>query len=461
MIVFLFIYVLTFCLALSGILRGNTGKLFLFVVFGLPIYFTALSIAYINGLGAFIPLLQGLKEIIILVALVALLYQRKKEIRLHIIDKLVLAYLIYTAAYVVLPIGGFGFFEKLLALKSLSFFPLVYFTGRLIDIREINFNNYFSFISLVAILAGCVLVVELIRYEHLQTYTGYAEFNKAFFKQESNGNYGLSWTFETPQGLKRFASFYGGPLELGVDTVCTAAVLMTLATRNNNRFRLDRFQLVTLFFTVFAIFMALSRASFASYFLILYVYAHLTEKKQLVKFFHYGALAIVFLILFFLQGDIYDWIINTMDFSDSSSAFHIVQWLDGLNAIASHPLGLGLGMSGRVSIASDSNIGGENQLIIIGVQAGLIAVILYCIIYVYTIITCTKVFKLAKGKMRKPALALFLIKIGIILPLLTANTESYIYLSYLSWLLTGIVVKIAAEELTQPGYSINLQPLTA
>lgn len=459
MIIFLLIYLISFCIALSGILKGKPDKIFLFIVFGLPLYFTALSIAFINGLEKFIPFLQAFKEIIILITLVILLYQRKKKLHLHILDKLVLAYMAYAVLYTLLPLGNFGFVDKLLALKSLSFFPFIYFTGRLMPVIEINFNRYLSFICLVAILAGCVLLAESIRYEHLQTYTGYAEFNQKFFNQDPGGNYGLSWTFETAQGLKRFASFYGGPLELGVNTVCTTAALIALGTRNNNKFIPNNFLLITIAFTVLAIFMALSRASFASYFLILYVYAFLTNKSWLVRIFHYGAIAVVCGILFLLSGDIYDWVINTIDFSDPSSAYHVLQWLDGINAIASHPLGLGLGMSGRVSIADDSNIGGENQLIIIGVQTGLIAIALYIAIYVLTISTCAKVFRIAKGKYRKPALTLLLLKLGILIPMLTANTESYIYLSYFSWLLTGIVVDILVEK---PGHvEYRIQPLTA
>jgi len=446
MIVFLVIYVLCFFISLHGLFRGNTDRLFFFIIFSLPLYFTALSIAYSYGLEKLIPVFQAFKEIIIILTLGTLLYQRKKAIRFHLLDWLVLAYFAYTFFYVVLPLGNFGFTDRLLAFKSLSFFPFIYFSGRLIDVSKINFNRYFSFICIVSILAGCVLLVEVIRYEHLQVYTGYAEFNQHFFNQDPGGNYGLSWTFETPQGLKRFASFYGGPLELGVNTICTASVLIALATKDNNKFIPNKFIVLTLLFTVFSIFLALSRASFASYFLIIYVYAYITYHKKITKAFHYTAIGAVLLVLFWLQGDIYDWVINTIDFSDSSSAFHVIQWLDGIQAIAKSPLGLGLGMSGRVAIATDSNIGGENQLIIIGVQAGLVAVALYLMIYIYTIRTCVKLFRQTKGKARKAPLALFLLKLGIIVPMLTANTESYIYLSYISWFLTGIIVNIVMER---------------
>lgn len=442
MILLFVIYALAFVISLAGILKGNIGRVFLFIILGLPIYFTALSIAYINGMGAFIPLLQSFKEIIILISLGVLIYHRKQPIHLHTLDWLIIAYFSYTLIYTLLPLGDFSFTDRLLAFKSLSFFPFVYFTGRLLDVSKINFNTYFSYICIVAILAGCVLIIEAIRYEHLQLYTGYAEFNRQFFKQEPGGNFGLSWTFETSNGLKRFASFYGGPLELGVNTVCTVAVAIALSTNDKNRFQPSNLIIATLAFSLYAIFMALSRAAFVSYFFIIYIYAFLTENKTVLKIFHYGIIAAIIAGGLWLQGDLYDWVMNTIDFSDSSSAFHVMQWLDGLNAIQTHPLGMGIGMSGRVSSANDSNVGGENQLIIIGVQAGLVAVLLYIAIYIYTIRTCIKVFRHTTGKSRKPALALLLIKIGIIIPLLTANTESYMYLSYFSWLLTGIVANL-------------------
>lgn len=457
MFVFLFIYILFFCIAFTGIVKGHTDRLFLFIVLSLPLYFTALSIAYLYGLRSLIPFFQSFKELIILTALCALVYKRKKKLHLQLIDWLVIAYFAYTLLYTLLPLGTFRFMDRLLAFKSLSFFPLVYFTGRLMDVTQIDFNRYFSIICIVAILAGCVLIMEWLRYEHLQVHTGYAEFNQQYFNQDPGGNFGLSWTFETSLGLKRFASFYGGPLELGVNTICTVSVLTALSTRDNNRFVPNNLMIATMAFSLLAIFMALSRAAFASYFLLIYVYAYITYKRGVIKLVNYGFLGAILLVTWLMQGDIYDWIMNTIDFSDSSSAFHVLQWLDGIQAITSHPLGLGMGMSGRVAAATDSNIGGENQLIILGVQTGLLSVLLYISIYVMVIGICRKVFRNGSGKIRKPALALFLIKICTIVPMLTANTESYMYFSYFTWTLSGIVVSIWAEH----RYAVLPKPVMA
>jgi hypothetical protein len=191
--------------------------------------------------------------------------------------------------------------------------------------------------------------------------------------------------------------------------------------------------------SLLSIVLAISRASMVSYFLVFYVFAIISQKKYWLKLFHYGMIGLTLLVLFYLKGDIYELIITTINFSDNSSAYHVLQWLEGIEAIASHPLGLGLGMSGRVSGAVGDNIGGENQLIIIGVQAGLIAVLIYLTIYYLIIKLCIEQFKKHQGKIKKLALCLLLVKIGLFIPTLTANVESYIYIAYLSWFCAGLL----------------------
>lgn len=432
-------YVFSFLYALYQLIQQKPQYILRFFVFGLPVYITALSILNQMGLGSMMTLFQGFKEIIVLVTLGYLVYHQPEKIKLTFIDKLVLAYFIYTSIYAFLPLGNYSFIQKLLALKSLSFFPLIYFTGRLMNPVLINLKTNFSLILLVSILAGVVLLGENLVNTHLQTYTGYAEYQIKFFDSEPSGNYGLSWTFETSNGLKRFASFYGGPLELGVNTIFTLAAILALYTHNNFRFQLDNIGKLALLVSVLSIFLAISRASLVSYFFVIYVYAIITYKKQWLQLFYAGAAVVTIAVLFYLQGDIYDFIIGTLNFSDSSSAFHVFQWLDGIEAISNRPLGLGLGMSGRVSGSVGDNIGGENQLVIIGVQAGIIAILLYLAIYIGLIRLAVRQFKAKTGKIRQLALCVLLVKIGMIIPTFTANTESYIYIAYITWFCAGLL----------------------
>ena len=104
------------------------------------------------------------------------------------------------------------------------------------------------------------------------------------------------------------------------------------------------------------------------------------------------------------------------------------------------PLGLGLGESGRVANASSDNIGGENQLIIIGVQAGVIAMFTYLTIYIALLVLAVKQLKFAKGQFYTLALITVLLKVGLFIPMFTANIDAYIYVSFLTWFLSGLMV---------------------
>lgn len=438
------VYVFSFLFAGYQLFQHKPQYILRFFVFGLPIYITALSLLNQMGLGGFMPLFQGFKELIVLATLGYLIYNQTSKLQMTLIDQLVLAFFVYTSLYLFLPLGEYGFSQKLIALKSLSFFPLIYFTGRFIHPKLINLHVNFSYILIVSILAGMVLLLETLTNVHLQTYTGYAEFFIRYFDTDPSGNFGLSWTFETSNGLKRFASFYASPLDLGVNTLFALAAILTLYTSNNFNFQLNKLGVIASIVSMLSIFFALSRASFASYFLIVYVYAIITQKKQWLQIFYFFVVATSIVVLYYLEGDIYDLIINTINFTDNSSAFHVLQWLEGLEAIVAKPLGLGLGMSGRVSGAVGDNIGGENQLIIIGVQSGIIAILLYVAIYIALIRFSIQQFNCKKGKIRKLALFVLLVKIGMIIPTFTANTESYVYTAYITWFCAGLLVSMGS-----------------
>jgi uncharacterized membrane protein YjfL (UPF0719 family) len=135
-------------------------------------------------------------------------------------------------------------------------------------------------------------------------------------------------------------------------------------------------------------------------------------------------------------------LMNTVDFSDPSSVGHLVQWVEGVMSMAAHPLGLGLGTSGRVAGSLGETVGGENQFIIIGVQAGVIALLLYLVIYILFVKTSLKWLKKLKGKEKKVCMAVLLIKVGFFIPMLTSEVESSSYLSYMDWFFSGLLISI-------------------
>ena len=441
---FPFVYIVSFFYAIIRLFKKKIDGFLIFVVCGLPIYINALSVSFLFGLGKWIPFLQSLKEIAVLATLYVVIREINKRPVLHLIDKLIIAFFGYTLLYVLFPVGPFSLFPKLLALKSLSFFCLLYAIGRLCKTDLVYINKLFSFIVIVIVAAAAVVLAERISYQHIHNFTGFADYNFYYFNAEASGHYGLLWTFETESGAKRFGSIFSNPLDLAASTVLCLGILFGLITHKKKAVTIspNNFELIGLFATVICIFLASSRASFFSYFMIIYFYGWVLKNKKIINLFHVFALLVLYYVFFILKGDLYNFIMNTITFQNESSFGHVLEWIDGINAMISHPLGLGLGQSGRVTMVNSENTGGENQFIIIGVQAGVIAMGLYIWVYFQIIKTGLGELKQSVGKEWKVILSIVLIKIGLFIPMFTAYIDSYIYVSYISWFLSGYMVNM-------------------
>lgn len=454
MFIFPLIYITSFFVSIREVFKGNRQAVLLFLIFGLSMYTTAMSVAFLLGLKDIIPVFQFFKEVLIISVLILNIVTLKYRPRFNVIDYAILGFLFYTLIYALLPIGEQNFINRLMAFKSTSFFVVVYFTGRLFDLKDIYINKYFNYIILLTIAAGAVLMFELVMQRQLQTMTGYADYIYYFFNFEPSGNFGLSWTFESEGGYMRFASFFASPLEHAAATIFALSIIFALYTRDNNRFNINVVGLIALGASFLSILFAVSRAPLASYFLIIYVYALLTKRKFITNTVHFGvAVGAAYLLYLFTRFEdnksgIVEVIMNTIDFSNPSSVGHVVEWVQGIMAMVESPLGLGLGTSGRVAGSLGENIGGENQFIIIGVQAGIIALFLYLFIYVMIIRASLKWLPKLKGKERKVCFAVLLLKIGFLIPMLTSEVESSSYISYMNWFLSGLLVSIIMRHET-------------
>ena len=440
------IYCTAFFAAIHALYKKKDQGIFLFIVFGLPIYAISLSVSYMYGLEKLIPFLQLFKEISIVTFLIYAIKHLKSDNNWTRIDAFMFTFLCINVLYAVLPIGTYSFFERLVALKSLSFFPLVYFTGRLLNKDHIHLHWVYTLIGVLIIAAAGVLAIEVLTYTHIQQISGYAGFNEHFFDQDPSGSYGLTWTFEIENGMKRFASLFSTPLELAAASLIALAAGAALVTTSDNKINLNAFTAVALFASMFCVSFALSRASFASYCIMLYVYALLTKKKLLLQLIHTAALvAAGVLLLISFNNDFVDFIINTITFTNASSVGHLIEWANGLESMVKDPLGIGLGNAGRISGFSGYNVGGENQFVIIGVQTGIITAGIYIAMYIMVMRKSLQLFKTQTGKIRRLALFIFLVKVGMIIPLFTSEAESYIYISYITWILTGLLINMSSK----------------
>ena len=391
--------------------------------------------------------MQFLKELVVLIALGLILYQVKKKPKFTSTDWMVASFLVYTFIYAVLPIGSYDFVTRLLAFKSLSFFCILYFVGRLINSRQILLSKPLKMIGVMTIIAAIIVIIEYLRNEHLHVNTGFTDFLVKYFDGEQSGNYGLIWTFETETGLKRFGSIFGSPLEMGASMLLSLSFVLAFYTEGTKKLVLTKFGSLMLVASFICILLALSRASFIGYLIIIGLYAIITKNKIIMKLIYVGiSLALIYFIYFITQTDIYDFVVESITFSNASSLGHLLEWAEGFNAMITSPFGLGLGESGRISMGTKDNTGGENQFIITGVQVGLPMLILYITIHIQLIRVAYKNIQNKAFKIKRIALILFLFKMGIILPMFTSNTEAFIYISYMTWFLSGLLVNLTTEN---------------
>ncbi|MEO8887354.1 MAG: hypothetical protein ABI367_14920 [Mucilaginibacter sp.] len=451
-IIFLLIYITSFIAAVREIYKGNTSGILTYLIFGLSMYTTAMSVAFTFGLKDYIPFMQSFKELLIVSVLVLNIAGLKHRPRLHLIDYLIFFFFLYLIIYALLPIGGLALTGRLVSLKSICFYVVVYFTGRSFDPKMIYINKYFNYIILLTIAAAAVVVVEVIFQSPLQFHSGYFDYSYHYYNLQKEGSLGLEEGFTSDSGYIRFASFFTSPLEHAEATLLALAVIMGLYTTDDNKFKINSISLLALGATLLSIVFALSRAPLASYFLMIYVYALLTKKKLITRAIQYAfILAAVYVIYLFCQFEnnhsgLIAVLLNTIDFSDPSSLGHLLAWTEGIISMAQHPFGIGLGSSGRVGASLNENIGGENQMIILGVQAGIIAAILYLTIYIMLIKVSFKWLHVLKGKERKICMAVFFIKVGLLISTLTTEIESSTYLSYMNWFLSGLLISLIMSK---------------
>ena len=439
LLVFPITYLLSFSYSIKEVWNGSYGHLYVFLVAGLPIYITSLSILHSNGLDVVIPLFQYSKELLVLLTLGLLLYRLPALPTWNWLDKFMIFYVVYTAVFVVLPIGTFGMVEKLVAYKNISFFPLLYFIGRLLNPELVWISKWQKQILLLTVLAALLLVGELITNTHFQSITGYASFYDKYFLFDPAGNYGLSWTFEIEGGIKRFASFFANPLEHAASTLVTVAVLV-IGVLNWKQTKEPQLFLWAVLASVLSIVFALSRASLAGYLLVSYLFFQLIRQRKILFYYHLLALLVAIVVLFFsFDTDLSEFLINTFNFTNSSSLSHLLEWVDGIEAMLANPWGMGLGKSGRVAGALGVNTGGENQLIISGVQCGWLAVFLYLTVIGISIYQAAKLVRHATGRAAQLGTIVFIIRVGLLIPMLTAAIESYLFVSYMGWFLTGLM----------------------
>ena len=433
--------IITFILILSN---RPVILLFIFLII-LPV--NTLSLAYLfqlTGSQMFIDLLQPWKEIGALIVFSLFLFKSLLTFRVqrfHTLDLLVFLFLALNILYLILPWGS-SFIIRLQAFRLHIFWFVVYWLGRSVPLSNKAQKLILGSLLGIGILAGLFTIVEVFFLPLTwPNHIGLMDYLGTFFNMSPRGNYGLTWTFETASGIRRRSAFFANPLELASSTLLTGAAAFYLITHFKSLTRGRIVSLISYGLITLSLILAVSRASLIAFFVQLLVMS-IWLQKRVYTFLALGSGVVgIIVFLFFSGNSVRQHFVETITFENSSSQGHLAKWVEGLEAIQANPLGLGLGNSGHTGARFSTQVGGENQFIIIGVDLGIIGLVLYATILISAIWYARYAFTKMTGLTKALVFIAASANLGLLIPTFTSHIETYIFVKYLTWWLVGYSIQ--------------------
>ena len=424
---------------LERVYNGNLSFLLIYLVTFLPVYFIFQLIVFdFSENVLLVDLIKYSKDFVIFSSFFIVFFGSKKdffstELKTTFLDKTIILFIILSSIYAIIPIGEASFYVKLIYLKNIYLIGVVYYLGRNFFISEYLFFNLKKILILILCIAFLVSSIEYFFNFHLHSFFNYAKFNLLINDILPEGNFDLSWTFERSPNQARFGSIFPNPLEFSSNLILFLTIpLFAILHTKKNIFK----NLLIILIVFVSFYYAYSRASILS--ALIMIFTALLITKNYKKVFYILVLLFFSILIFYFSAseDSIYFVIDTFTFNESSSFSHLIEWIQAILTIIENPLGIGLAMSGNASGVDQAiKIGGENQFLIYGVQMGVISMILYSIMLFKSIRDSFSVFSQSKGYVKELAFIVLLTKFGLIIPLLTANAELYLFVSLTTWFL--------------------------
>ena len=448
-LIFIVLYLLIFTKSFVNISRGNFEYLLYYICLALPFYATLQAQVFeIFNNELLVNMIKLSKDFIFFYALLIFILGKNESIynrtfTFSKLDKLFLSFVILVILYAITPVGEAELISKIIYSKNILLIPLVYFMGRNLEFSDKVYINLKKIFLGVIITSSIFVFFEFIFSTHFHSFINYSNYNSIVNEIDPQGNYGLSWSFESQGAKPRYAAFFADPLELSASLLFLFSFIIFFFYKRVNLSNVLPFILI-----VFLLLMSFSRGAIVACFGIV-LFSLLINQKYRILFTMFSISVILSLLTYFLGGeDLQYLIIDTLKFENTSSLGHLIEWIEGILSILENPLGIGLAMSGNAGGVDQSlKVGGENQFLIFGVQMGIIAIIIYSVILLTVIIRSLKLYVNTKDlKHKHISFIVACTKFGLILPLLTANAELYLFVSLVSWLLAGYVEKTYLKQ---------------
>ena len=448
------------------VLWRSPATLLIIYIILLPAYILTIAALYkFSGSTTLVTLFRPWKEFLAILLLIFIgigaLHRLKITGHLHKVDLLVFAYLLLNLLYLFVPWGPeltirfYGFRANVL-------FVLIYGLGRLVPISSRLQKWIFGIIIGVGVLAALGALVEVALLPPTwPNLLGYADYIREFFGQEPTGHYGLSWTFETSTGLRRRSAFFANPLELASSTLVTgvAALYLMFAYRPKTIGRwlgIACWGLIAL-----SLILTVSRASTLAFGIQTVVAAVWLRKTRFALFFSVlGAFGLIVGVLV-LDPRLLAFVVESITFQNPSMQGHLHDWGVGLQTMFSDPLGIGLGTSGQTGNRFGDSTSGENQFFILGVQLGILGLLLYILILWGSIHYALKAYRRTVGATAALCFVAAAAKFGLLFPSFSAHIENYLFAMFVTWWLVGFAIqqlgRLSETAVTAPN-TIQISP---
>jgi hypothetical protein len=312
---------------------------------------------------------------------------------------------------------------------------IVYFLGRGLPPQLKTLRWFLAAFAGVGAFSALVAAGEMMGLYSVPEMVGLIEYMERTFDQQSTGEYGLTWTFHTAFGLRRYSGITGNPLEAAMLSLLSIAIVVGLsASRTVSR----GWTCMMLFVLMFGLASTVSRASTAGAILVMGT-ALFVPGVGVARLLSLAGVAGA-VILVVTTPVLSNFVRATVSLANPSALGHYLEWMDGVRAVADNPLGLGLGTSGTLGTRLGVGIGGESQYIITAVQMGVIGLVSYLSAWAWTFAVGLRTFMARRGSLLGgAALALVLARIGLAVPAASSAFETYLSISLPVWWLSGVI----------------------
>ncbi|WP_139135306.1 O-antigen ligase family protein [Roseivirga sp. 4D4] len=353
-------------------------------------------------------------------------------------DKTLFLFTLIAIAYAILPVGEAAFINKIVYLKNVLLIPVFYLFGRNTKLTYADWNTGFKLFLGLTLVTTIVVVFEKMVGYHLHAFIDSALYHREMKDIDLKGVFGIGYTFEAQGGKPRYASLYANPLELSASMLLLVSYTIYQMVNSKNKTN----KLIYFFFLVLgllSLLFAYSRATFLAFFVMLVFVAFQLKYYRIILSTFVLASVFGLYFMFLASDELRYFVIDTITFQNSSSLTHVLDWLEAIDSMINNPFGIGLGTSGNVGgVESDLIVGGENQFLIYGVQMGFLGAFIYFLVLFLGIKHCFAYQRTLGSNEEKmvPFIAAS-VKFGLLLPLLTANVEAYLFISLVTWWMIG------------------------